>query len=101
MNKAELERIDEVMKFCKDLMQKKSIEYGDCYKECGLGYRSAFVELNAKYFRLKKLLWDDDLTEKTETSVADTLVDLINYCIITLLLIEAEKNKKLKLDRKI
>ena len=78
MNEQEIKRVNEIFLFCSNLMKEKSEEYGDCWKECGLGVRGTFTELNAKYFRLKKLLWDNEITEQTRERIIDTLIDIIN-----------------------
>lgn len=101
MNNEEIKRVEEIFLFCQHLLIEKSKEYGDIWKNDCLGHKATFVELNAKYGRLKNLIWDNKINGETEHRVADTLIDMINYCTLTLLLIEKEKGEVIELDKKI
>ena len=75
-----------------DLYLKKNKDYGnafgDTFKEFGLV--SAVIRINDKVNRLKKLTSTGSQEVKDE-SIRDTLVDLSNYAIMTIM--ELDKNE--------
>ena len=72
---------------------KKNAAYGDSfhklYKE--LGIISAVTQIAHKYNRLKTLARDKDNNINTnDESLTDTLLDMANYCIMTVMEIYRE-----------
>jgi len=79
---------------CLALMGEKTKLYG--VRTVGeLGARGEFVQIHRKYTRLRQMIWegksDDALQKKHRETVVDTLFDMINYCLIMLAVLEAEK----------
>lgn len=61
--------------------------FGDTYKD--LGIISAVTRISDKFNRLKTLAKDSSIHQVDE-SIADTLLDMANYCIMTYM----EMNRK-------
>lgn len=49
-----------------------------------LGEKGLFVDINRKYRRLRYYLWEENKQMTSET-IEDTLFDLANYCILTIM----------------
>lgn len=76
---------------------QKNRAYGDSfhklYKE--LGIISAVTQISHKYNRLVNLAKDrNNKIDIGDESITDTLLDMANYCIMTALEIQREKDKK-------
>ena len=83
---------------CKELNDtyiKKNHDYGDSFGETfkKLGIISAVTRISDKYNRLVSLCTktEEEMMVKDE-SITDTLLDMANYCIMTV--IELRKNKQ-------
>lgn len=72
----------------------KNNDYGDSfskvYKE--LGIISAVTRISDKYNRLVSLATGTEIKVKNE-SIIDTLMDMANYCLMTVMEIEENENK--------
>ena len=77
-----------------ELWIPKNREYGNSFSELyqKLGLISAVTQITHKYNRLVKLATSDE--EIIHESIVDTLLDLANYSIMTLMEIEREKTNK-------
>lgn len=71
------------------LRRRKGKDYGDSWK--GLGYKGEFPFIYGKVERLKKILWEDNLP--ANESARDSLVDLLNHIVHTLVLVDEERKK--------
>lgn len=72
----------------------KSQDYGDSFGETyrKLGIISALTRISDKYNRLISLATKPEEERKVkDESIQDTLLDLSNYCIMTVIEMEAEK----------
>jgi hypothetical protein len=72
--------------------KKKNADYGDSFNK-GIneyGYTYALCKLHDKYMRITTLLGKDSRQVKSE-SVADTLLDMANYCIMLAMRCEDDK----------
>ena len=82
---------------CKNLIEtyrKKNHDYGDSFGETynKLGIVSAVTRISDKYNRLVSLCMKSEEERKVkDESISDTLLDMANYCIMTV--IELEKDK--------
>lgn len=63
--------------------------FGDTFKEFGI--ISAITRMSDKWSRIKALAKGAE-NKVTDESIKDTLLDLANYCLMTYLEIENEKN---------
>lgn len=74
---------------------QKNAAYGDSFHQlyADLGIISAVTQITHKYNRLKTLAKDknNDISAGDEP-ITDTLLDLANYCILTVLEIERENS---------
>ena len=77
------------------VLEKKSNDYGNSWK--ALGLKGLFCQIHSKYFRLKNLLWLNKEQKVKNESVRDSLVDLANYCILSVALLD---DKKLSTEKK-
>lgn len=67
-----------------DIYRKKNHDYGDAFTESmdEFGPISAAIRMNDKLKRFKSLINNNDALVKDE-SIADTVLDLANYAIMT------------------
>lgn len=72
----------------------KSADYGDSFTyTCDkFGLIAAIIRINDKVNRLNSITKNNDIKVKNE-SLEDTLKDLANYCIMTLIYLKNGKNK--------
>lgn len=89
---AEFEKITKQMF---ETYKKKNADYGNSFDDLfdEFGMTSALIRMKDKYNRLKSITEKKDIQVKDE-SVEDTLLDLANYCILTVL--KLRKNKDFK-----
>lgn len=76
--------------------QQKNAAYGDSFHQlyADLGIISAVTQITHKYNRLKTLAKDKNHDISTgDEPIVDTLLDMANYCIMTVMEIERENNK--------
>lgn len=75
-----------------ELYKRKNSDYGDsfgkAYKE--LGVISAVTRLNDKMNRLKSLTMPNAVQKVNDESIADTLIDIANYAVMTLIELKGE-----------
>lgn len=76
----------------------KNHDYGDSFGESfkEFGITSAMVRLSDKWNRLKTLSKQDEKAMVQNESIKDTLLDMANYCLMTL--IELSTNKEVEKD---
>ena len=93
---AEFEKITKKMF---DTYKKKNADYGNSFDDLfdEFGMTSALIRMKDKYNRLKSITEKKDIQVKDE-SVEDTLLDLANYCILTIL--KLRKNRSFSLIKK-
>ena len=74
------------------LYRRKNSDYGDSFKQTmnKFGLVSSIIRLNDKLNRLNNLVTSDKKPEINE-SIQDTLLDLANYCVMTLAYLEDGK----------
>ena len=92
MNK--IERHLEIVTALNNLYASKNADYGDSFGETyqKLGIISALTRISDKYNRLVSLATKPEEERKVkDESIQDTLLDLSNYCIMTVIEMEAEK----------
>lgn len=69
-----------------DTYTKKNADYGDSFSEMfsELGVVTAITRIGDKYNRFKTLALKNEM-EVVEESIIDTLMDMANYCIMTVM----------------
>ena len=75
-----------------DLAKRKNHDYG-AENIGALGPRGCFVRIWDKVSRLKTGLWEAQQLEVMDEKLKDTLQDLANYAVITILLLEDKWGK--------
>ncbi len=83
------------MEICKEmnvLYQKKNHDYGDSFHNGWKKYGMimAVIRLGDKFSRLESLTINDKPAEVKEESVRDTLIDLANYAVMTIMEMDEE-----------
>lgn len=75
------------------LYKVKNKKYGDSFGQSvrEFGYISALTRMSDKYNRLKQLIMSNQTGSDTDESLEDTLVDLANYCLMTVMEINHAK----------
>lgn len=84
-------RHKEICKELNDIYERKNHDYGDSFHTTFVeeGLAMARIRLGDKFSRFKtlsRLCWtEDDKQKVTDESIRDTLLDLANYAIMTVL----------------
>lgn len=91
------ERHSQICKELTDIYEKKNHDYGDSFHNTftKLGIISAITRICDKYQRIEALCTKskEDQMVKGE-SIEDTLIDMANYCIMTIMEIRGEKHNE-------
>ena len=85
----------EIAKSLNQLYDSKGSDYGDSFGETyhKLGIISALTRISDKYNRLISLVTKPEEERKVkDESIQDTLLDLSNYCIMTVIEMENEND---------
>ncbi|WP_028124748.1 nucleotide modification associated domain-containing protein [Eremococcus coleocola] len=87
-------RFEEITTEMTDLYKRKNADYGDSFTQSldEFGVIAGVVRLSDKMNRIKALTKNDSQQVKDE-SIKDTLKDLANYAIMTLMWLEDAKIK--------
>ena len=77
--------VDEIFDELKKIIKSKNIDYNDSFHDTFMEYglESSYIRLTDKLNRLKYLAKHD--AKVKDEKVIDTLYDLTNYCVLTLL----------------
>lgn len=88
-------RLEEIMKQSLDLYKKKNADYGngfaEVYKE--LGFESGLVQIIHKINRIKGI-YKNGKAEVEAESIRDSLIDLANYALMTVVEMELENKRE-------
>ena len=78
-----------------DIYAHKNAAYGNSFKETydKLGIISAVTRITDKYNRLVNLAVNENIPQCDE-SIEDTLLDMANYCIMTVMELEIKSKQK-------
>ena len=68
-----------------ELFEMKNKDYGNAFKQYGA--KGLFILMAGKIKRLEQLLWKNEEPQVKNESIEDTLLDLVNYAIMTLICI--------------
>ena len=77
-----------------EIYRKKNHDYGDSYHKSyeEFGLTMAAIRINDKVNRFKTLIKSN--IQVNDESIRDTLLDAANYCIMTIMELDAEKEKR-------
>lgn len=92
-----VERHNEICNQLNKIYEQKNHDYGNSFGETfeKLGIISAVTRISDKYNRICSLATKSAEERKVkDESIKDTLLDLANYCIMTVIEIENEKEKE-------
>lgn len=92
--KSKEEQFAEITAKMLETYKAKNHDYGDCFSVlfCELGMSYAYGHLKEKLYRIKSLIHDE--AKVKGESMEDSLLDLANYAILTLLEINASKGSE-------
>ena len=81
------ERHLQLCKILNEVYTKKNHDYGDSFHQTFLeeGFAMARIRLTDKLNRFKALTRTDEKQKVTDESIQDTLMDLANYALMTIL----------------
>lgn len=84
---SKVDRHKELCMAMNTLYAKKNHDYGDSFHEMFLeeGWASARIRLNDKLKRFKQLTRNPNSQQVKDESIRDTLIDLANYALMTVL----------------
>lgn len=89
-----IKRHAELSVYNHEVYLKKNQDYGDSFGKTykNLGIISAVTRISDKYNRLVSLATKENRQVKDE-SIKDTLLDMANYCLMTVIELEDEENR--------
>lgn len=95
-------RLEEIMNQSLDLYKKKNADYGNSFAEVykELGFESGLVQILHKVNRIKGI-YNNDRAEIENESIRDSLIDLANYSLMTVVEMELEEKRESGLIEKI
>lgn len=95
-------RLEEIMNKNLELYKKKNADYGNSFAEVykELGFESGLVQILHKVNRIKGI-YSKGKAEVENESIRDSLVDLANYALMTVVEMELEENKEDELIKNI
>ena len=93
MNNDNVTRHGQVCVELNRLYDSKNHDYGDSFHQSYVeeGLAMARVRLGDKLSRFKALTKSEDTSKVKDESIRDTLIDLANYAIMTVMELDAEK----------
>ena len=75
-----------------DTYKKKNADYGNSFSETiqEFGYIPAVARINDKVKRVKNIVKGNEMNIKNE-SLRDNLIDIANYCVLTIVELDNQK----------
>ena len=92
---SKLEQLKKLHEEQEETHRKKNADYGDSF---GISFKkfgpiSALVRISDKYNRIEQLITTKE-RQVDDESLIDTLKDLSNYCLMTVIELERSKDRK-------
>lgn len=80
-----------------EIYTKKNNDYGDAFSKTykDLGIVSAITRISDKYNRLCSLALSDKPMMVRDETIVDTLLDMANYCLMTVIEVKEENKNSL------
>ena len=91
-----VERNAQICKYLTDMYERKNNDYNDSFGKSYVEYGMAMpcIRLEDKLNRLKALTVHNHSQEVLDESIRDTIEDLANYAIMTLIELDIENEQK-------
>lgn len=85
-------RFGKVLSEMMDTYKKKNADYGNSFSETiqEFGYIPAVARINDKLKRVKNMVFGQEMNIKDE-SLRDNLMDIANYCVLTIMELDNQK----------
>lgn len=100
-----MDKVEKHKSICEELNKiysSKNKDYGDSFTKSfeKYGLTSSAIRLGDKFYRFETLATGQEYKVKDE-SIKDTLMDMANYCIMTLIEMEETEQAVVKLDKEL
>lgn len=91
-----LKRHEQLCKELTETYKLKNSKYGDSFGSSvqEFGYIAALTRISDKYNRFKQLVLSKEDGSDTDERLQDTLLDMANYCIMTVMELESENEER-------
>lgn len=89
MSKASDRILGEIVPEWATQFERKAQDYGDGHEF--LGVRGQFSDMNRKFQKLKRFMWDDPTAEPVGESLEEILFDMIGHCFLTIDLLRQDR----------
>ena len=85
-------KFEKVLSEMFDTYKKKNADYGNSFSETiqEFGYIPAVARINDKLKRVKNMVKGNEMNIKNE-SLRDNLIDIANYCVLTIVELDNQK----------
>ncbi|MBD5086680.1 MAG: DUF1599 domain-containing protein [Clostridiales bacterium] len=82
----------QICEFIHETYTRKNADYGDSFSNmfAEYGIITALARIGDKYNRIKNIYKKENRIHVKDESVKDTLLDMANYCIMTVMELESE-----------
>lgn len=92
MNKAEKHQV--ICRKLNDIYKRKNADYGDSFGQqfAEYGITSSAIRIEDKFRRFKNLIKQQ--AQVKDEKIEDTLLDMANYCIMTVIELQEEQVRK-------
>lgn len=83
----------DILKEMQELYDKKNHDYGNSFSETiqEFGFTPAIARINDKFKRIKQMVKGEQMM--VEESMRDNLIDIANYCVLTIIELDRPFNK--------
>lgn len=85
-----------ILKEMQELYEKKNHDYGNSFSKTvqEFGFKPAIARINEKFERVKQMVKGEQM--QVNESMRDNLIDIANYCVLTIVEIDNQTNKSEK-----
>jgi len=93
-NNNDIQRFDNITSEMLNTYKKKNADYGNSFSDTiqEFGFVPAVARINDKFQRVKKMVKGEQMN--INESMRDNLLDIANYCILTIMEIDKQKAKE-------
>ena len=91
MGNSNVDKFSEILLEMRETYEKKNSDYGNSFNDTirEFGFIPAVARINDKLNRIKKMVKGDVMN--VNESMRDNLIDIANYCILTVMEIDNQK----------
>lgn len=91
MESSNVDKFSEILLEMRETYEKKNADYGNSFGDTikEFGFIPAVARINDKFNRIKKMVKGEKMN--INESMRDNLIDIANYCILTVMEIDNQK----------